>query len=662
MRWLLRALATIFVLILLLGIMVVLMPKTAVLDLAEQRFETATGRKLELGDNASVSLWPPGVRAGPVRIANAAWAETPDLLVADELVIGLNPVALLDGALHVTEIRIEAPQLLLERAADGRANWTMAPVAAPGAAGAEGAGAEGPDTPAAGHRVMLDRIELRGGTLRFTDHQNGRETRLDAVSISSAIPDLEGPVTARIAAELRGQPLSGDARTDSLAALLSGKPAPLAVTLAAGGNSASFDGTFGSQPLRAEGALRIALPDRAALATLLGAPLPDVPRGLGAESLGLEARLSLAPGGNPRLRDLRLALDDQMLTGQLEWQNGKDRPRVLGQLAARSFEIASPPPGRAGTGQTASAGWSEAPLDASALRALDLDIGFTADSLQRGPWRLAPVEARLVIDNARALLSIPAAGAWGGQLAGQIVVNDRSGLSASTDLTLTGFDITTLLQETAGFARLTGSGDLRLKLLASGATQAAMMRSLRGEAALALGKGEIIGLDIAGMLRTMDPGYIGEGRRTVFDRFSLSAQIEAGIARSEDLVLSSDLVQAGGAGQTDLGAQSLEYRLLPRLIPREDGSGGVEVPVLISGAWASPRVRLDLEWLARERARIETERAEERARQRLEELARDKLEVVPQEGEGLEDAARRRAREALGAEAERTLDRLLGRD
>ena len=83
------------------------------------------------------------------------------------------------------------------------------------------------------------------------------------------------------------------------------------------------------------------------------------------------------------------------------------------------------------------------------------------------------------------------------------------------------------------------------------------------------------------------------------------------------------------------------------------------VPVLIKGPWAAPKVRLDLEWLASERAKAEAARAEKLAKERLEALAAEKLGVQPNAGETLEDAAKRRAKEAAGAEAGRILDQLL---
>ena len=73
------------------------------------------------------------------------------------------------------------------------------------------------------------------------------------------------------------------------------------------------------------------------------------------------------------------------------------------------------------------------------------------------------------------------------------------------------------MADLAGYERLVGTGDLRLKFLGSGASVDAIMQGLEGSGSLAVGRGEILGLDIGGMLRTLDPGYVGEGAKTIFD-------------------------------------------------------------------------------------------------------------------------------------------------
>ena len=58
-----------------------------------------------------------------VRFANPAWATTPEFLVAKKVELGISPLSLLVGCLHVTDAMLEDPVLDLERNAKGRSTW-----------------------------------------------------------------------------------------------------------------------------------------------------------------------------------------------------------------------------------------------------------------------------------------------------------------------------------------------------------------------------------------------------------------------------------------------------------------------------------------------------------------------------------------------------------
>jgi AsmA protein len=193
------------------------------------------------------------------------------------------------------------------------------------------------------------------------------------------------------------------------------------------------------------------------------------------------------------------------------------------------------------------------------------------------------------------------------------------------------------------------------------------MQGLEGSGSLALGRGELHGLDIAGMLRTLDTGFVGEGQKTIFDSVAGSFVINEGVLTNDDLAMVSPYVTLKGAGKVGLGARDLTYRLRATAMAEADGTGGLTAPLLIKGPWANPKFSLDLEALADEQLAEEKAALEAKAREKaaaLEAEARAKLEselgIVQQEGESLEDAARRRGEEVLTDEAAKALEKLLG--
>ncbi len=211
----------------------------------------------------------------------------------------------------------------------------------------------------------------------------------------------------------------------------------------------------------------------------------------------------------------------------------------------------------------------------------------------------------------------------------------------------------------------------------------AIMKSLSGNGSLKLGQGEVLGLDLVGMLRNLDSSYRGEGQKTVFNSIGASFTIKDGVLRNDDLSFIAPLAKALGAGDIGIGSQTLKYRVNPVVLTAADGTGGISVPVLISGTWANPKFRPDLQALidqnladekaaleakiaaekAAAEARLQAKKAELEARLAAEKAqalqrAQEVLDVEIEEGETLEDAARRKVEE----EAKRGLLNLLGGD
>ena len=199
---------------------------------------------------------------------------------------------------------------------------------------------------------------------------------------------------------------------------------------------------------------------------------------------------------------------------------------------------------------------------------------------------------------------------------------------------------------------------------------ATLMASLDGGGDFALGVGAIRGLDLAGMIRNFDPSYRGEGARTVYDRVSADFTIADGVVANDDLILDAPWGEVQGAGTVDLGARTLDYRLTPAVLYGEGGAA-IRVPILVSGPWADPTIRPDLEFLAEQELAEQRERLEAEARARLdaeaarlEEQARSRANELlgtQFDAETTEDEAREAVEQRLRDEAEQQLLRLLGR-
>ncbi|MEL7027241.1 MAG: AsmA-like C-terminal region-containing protein, partial [Pseudomonadota bacterium] len=357
--------------------------------------------------------------------------------------------------------------------------------------------------------------------------------------------------------------------------------------------------------------------------------------GLGANSISASGGLAFDEDGLA-LAGLDVALDQNRITGGADVIFQDDRPVVTAEINLGAFDLSSADtPADEAEGPK---GWSREPIDVSFLDALDGRIRVSASSMAIGTARLGPAVLTTNIDDRRAVTTINEMSAYDGEIGGDVILNGRGGFSTRVDVAGSALAISRLLSELIGYDRLIAAGDLSLNVLGSGPHMDAVMNSLSGEGQFNVGAGELIGLDIVGMIRNLDPGFIGESRRTIFDEIKVSFRVVDGVVIYEDLSVLAPLFRASGTGRIGLGGQTLDMRLLPELLGGE--RAGIRVPLMISGTWDAPRVGLDLENMARQAIESEISR-------QLQQQGAESLGVTMEEGQSVEDAVRDRLEDEL---------------
>jgi AsmA protein len=108
-----------------------------------------------------------------------------------------------------------------------------------------------------------------------------------------------------------------------------------------------------------------------------------------------------------------------------------------------------------------------------------------------------------------------------------------------------------------------------------------------------------MGFDIPALTRGLGQGRIpslerSQKDKTDFSEFAASAQITNGIARNDDLRLTSGQMRATGAGTIDLPARTMDYLLKPKV------QGGLELPLKVTGPLDKPTVTPEVAGLLRD--------------------------------------------------------------
>lgn len=649
MRFILRLFVVLVALVLIAIGALMFLPKERIATIVSDQVRAQTGRELAIAEGVSLAFWPVlGVETGPVRLANADWAGPEPMLEARGLSIGLEAAPLLSGTIQIKHVVLDMPVIRLATRSDGVANWDLgeSSSAQPAASSASDGG-----MPAG---VSLEKLTLSDGRLLFSP-EDGERIDLRNINVDISLPEAEG--AARITGRLTPftETVEIEAEIGRMAALLAGDVVPVAAAIETAGSAVRFDGRA-SIAGDVAGRLSLTSPDTAALARAGGVLDLEMPRGLG-RAASVEAEVTYTSDGRLALRDMVVGLDDNRLQGAADITVA-DPLGITAQLRAGVLDL-SGLADSGGTGDTTgggtagATGWPTDPIDASALAMVNGSISFTADSIDTGMMRLGPTDALVTIDRSRAVLELRRTTVFDGSVTGQLVANNRNGLSVGGNLRAVEIDMQKFLTDMAEIDRLTGKAEANIEFLGSGSTVDAIMKSLSGKGGLSMGRGVILGIDLDRLMRSGD----ASGGTTVFDDLSATYTITAGQVLNEDLQLLLSNFRAEGAGRIGIGPQDMDYTFTPIALRANSGKG-LAIPVRITGPWASPRIIPDLGAAFDVDVDGKIEEAKQDARQKVEQKVIEELNIAPQEGQSVEDAVK----DKLEDEAKRGLLKLLGQD
>jgi AsmA protein len=637
MRWLIKRIFMVLVLILVVaGFSLFMLPADRIAKIAADQLRKVTGRDVTISGDVSMTFWPVlGVSAGNLEVGNADWAKDGAMLSTQNAAIGLDASALLRGEIRITNIEAQSPTIRLESRKDGRASWQFSD------GSAQIQTETTPGTPA--QPITIQKLVITDATLIYEAEGS------DLVSYSGVDLALDWPErlgAAEIAAVLRpaGQKVTVDATIGGFASFLAGDVQPVEARVRAGGGDVTLSGR-GSLQGAVAGNVRLNAGDTGAFFAALGMPGVVLPKGLG-QSMDVAMALTLTPDRRLALRDVVADLGGNTLRGGADITlNGT--PQINAQLNAGALDLRS----LTGAQETSSAGaagggWPTDAIDASGLAAFNGAISLRADSIDLGALSLGATRTLLSNDRSRMVFELREVNAYGGQMTGEFVMNNRNGLSVGGNLRGAGVEMQTLLTDLAGLTRFRGQGNAEVSFLGVGQNVDQIIRSLKGTGAISVGRGAIEGIDLDALLGSFDVS----GGTTVFDSLTAGFTMEGGVLRNSDLLMLLPYFETSGAGEVNLGAQTLDYKVTPKAL-RVNGERGLAVPVRIYGPWADPKIRpdlsaaLDLNFAAeKERAeqklREEQDRVEQRAKDKVAEKLQEELGVVRGEGQSVEEAVK----------------------
>ena len=653
MRVLLRLVGLVIVLVIVAVGSLLLLPGDRIAKIAAEQISSATGREVTFSGRTTISFYPVlGVSTGEVLVANAAWSDGGPMLEADSLKIGVEPVALFGGDIRITGLEAVNPQLLLERAADGRVNWEL------GVEGVAPSGQSEAGQPARSERLALtlDRALITDAKATYRDHGTGETLSLQNINLDLRWPDYDGAATFELSATPAGSVVSVSGQLDQVGTFIEGGVTDLVASISTSGGTLDFDGRAGLLP-QLGGRLSADLSDTATFLSAFGISGVDIPQGMG-RAIALVTDVTLSEDMRLSLRDSTLTLDSNRLTGAADVYLGGDRPRLNAQLSAGALDFSalaagSSTPAASGTAQSTGGaagsvptdGWPKTPIDASALGLADGEVALVADSIDLGDLQLGKTRTLATLTRSRLVFALREVQAYDGNITGEFVLNNRSGLSVGGKMTAAGINLETFLADAVDISRFAAKADGEVSFLGVGQSLHAIMNSLEGNGGLRTGRGVISGIDLDRLMRSGD----ASGGTTVFDSLSASFTMQSGNLFNTDLLLSLPFAKARGEGRIGLGPRDIDYTFTPTLL-EGDTRKGLAIPVRIRGPWANPRITPDLEAAIDLNFKEQKDELKAKAKEEVNRAVQKELGVTVQEGQSVEDAIKKKVEDELKKE------------
>ncbi len=652
-------------------------PKDRIANEALKRAEAQIGRKITVAGRVDLGIFPTlFVRLGDVSVANADWSESEPMVQARELRLGVEMIPALKGDIKITELSLDQPNILLEVAKDGRANWEFSAqepqndvnAAAVNTQSSVNATSTTPSSATNSIAISLPEAKISDGTFQYIDHKTGQVVRLSNVSVHLKVPSMSQTAQINGSITFANGPISFDASIDTPDQFLKGNPASLSMITNTSAGQVVYKGDI-AKDLKFSGNLALDINDTAGFASAFGVAMSVLPPNLGRSISG-----ALTVSGTPSMiavPKLDLALGKNAVSGGIDVSlDGK--PNIAGQINLGDFDVrmgqTGPNPTSASSasssGNVSSApktksDWPTDRIDASGLNSVNAKVQVLANSVQTDVVAIGTINATATLVDGRLVADIANAKAYGGQAQGQAVVNARSGLSMAAKIAGAGFDIQGLLTDLIDQTKVQGNTNFNIDLLASGTSVDALMKSLSGVGQLDIKTGRWTGVDLDKILRS---GQVEKGT-TVFDDMSASFKVANGVVDNRDLKFTLPNFETTGAGQIDLGHRMIDYTITPKATKARDGQG-ISVPLRIQGSWDKPKLIPDMQAvidqnLAKEKAAVvaKAKAKIDAEKKKLEQKVKDKLGVKTQKGQSIEDAVKQK----LQNEAAKGLLNLLGK-
>jgi AsmA protein len=238
-------------------------------------------------------------------------------------------------------------------------------------------------------------------------------------------------------------------------------------------------------------------------------------------------------------------------------------------------------------------GKGDEPVDLGVLRGKSVSGKLAIGALTALRVKLENVKAEIKLADGKLEISPHSANLYGGTMAGAIGA-EANGNRVLVKENIQNVAVGPLLRDYARKDLLEGRGSITFDVQAAGGTTLALKRALAGKAQLLVKDGAIKGINLSQGVGSVKSALATKttkhdpSQKTDFSEMSASFAIKNGVAHNDDLKVQAPTLRVGGAGNLDIGHNSIDYQAKATLV-----AGGITIPVKLDGALDSPSWHVD---------------------------------------------------------------------
>jgi AsmA protein len=640
--------------------------------------QDATGRQLTLDGDLELAVFPTiRIALGNAALSNAPGFGDEPMARIGSATLSVAVLPLLSQRIEVSEARLAGLELNLARNSSGANNWQD--LGGGGTAQTEAPAADGGAAAPADLDLGVDAIVIEDARIVFNDAATGARWELTNFGLTAegfglgerfplhmefALAGADVAVQVEADTQATLTLASNEYRLDELAVTVDGSGAgwpggpsqavlnfdSLAANLAAetlelNGLTLEFlgitmAGSLSGQRLLSDLALTGAVDIREFVPReVLERFEIDVQTADAAVLTRASAKANLLYNSSQLgLRDMQFVLDDSTLTGRVALEG----ERVTYDLTVDDINVDRYlPPSQEADAPAEEGSLDEVDLPLEVMRTVDARGELKFGRTQFSGMTLTNVVLPLTVANGAARFT-PSAQLYGGRFNGDIrLVAEGDAATMNYEQTLQGVDLAALGQALLGSGDITGTGDVRLNLVAAGQNLGEMRRGLDGDVSFSVTNGSLEGIDLWFELRRARARLAGETlpergdapRRTTFSSLSATGVVEDALLTNRDLNGRLDFMTIDGSGTVNLLDDTINFDLVATMIdgpvlqsdPEMVRYAGSDLPLQVTGTIAEPSVLPNFSAIVREQLSQEVEEEVEERTDEVRERVRDRL-------------------------------------